>query len=499
MYISTRNNYREVSAAEAIKLGMVPTGGLFVPKKIPVLSEREISDLVGHSYQEIAQKIISLYLDDYTPEEILECVQKAYNQYNFQHPQIAPVQKIYPDTYILELWHGPTAAFKDMALQIMPHLLSKAIFKVGHSKEVVILVATSGDTGKAALEGFKNVAGIKIIVFYPYQGVSKVQELQMSTTDGNNTYVVAVKGNFDDCQSKVKEIFADVEFKSLLEEKGFELSSANSINWGRLLPQIVYYFSSYLNLVSAGELILGEKVNVVVPTGNFGNILAGWYAYKMGLPVNKFICASNENKVLTDFFRTGTYNRNREFKQTNSPSMDILISSNLERFLFEITNHDGEKINQWMKDLQEKGQFSVDKTTFNSISEILVGGFAGENETLATIKKTFRETGYTLDTHTAVAVKVYEDYKEALGNQTKTIIDATASPFKFNASVLEAIKGQESIENKDEFQILEELSKVSGLEIHPGLKNLDKKPVLHEKVCDKEEIKDEIKRILKLS
>ncbi len=310
---------------------------------------------------------------------------------------------------------------------------------------------------------------------------------------------MAVKGNFDDCQSKVKEIFADVEFKSLLEEKGFELSSANSINWGRLLPQIVYYFSSYLNLVSAGELILGEKVNVVVPTGNFGNILAGWYAYKMGLPVNKFICASNENKVLTDFFRTGTYNRNREFKQTNSPSMDILISSNLERFLFEITNHDGEKINQWMKDLQEKGQFSVDKTTFNSISEILVGGFAGENETLATIKKTFRETGYTLDTHTAVAVKVYEDYKEALGNQTKTIIDATASPFKFNASVLEAIKGQESIENKDEFQILEELSKVSGLEIHPGLKNLDKKPVLHEKVCDKEEIKDEIKRILKLS
>lgn len=498
MYISTRNNYQEVSAAEAIKLGMVPTGGLFVPKKIPVLSEKEISDLVGRSYQEIAQKVISLYLDDYTPEEILECVQKAYNQENFQHPQIAPVRKIYPDTFILELWHGPTAAFKDMALQIMPHLLSKAISKLGHTKEVVILVATSGDTGKAALEGFKNVPGIRIIVFYPYKGVSKVQELQMSTTDGNNTHVVAVKGNFDDCQSKVKEIFADVEFKSLLEEKGFELSSANSINWGRLLPQIVYYFSAYLNLVSTGELVFGEKVNIVVPTGNFGNILAGWYAYKMGLPVNKFICASNENKVLTDFFQTGIYNRNREFKQTNSPSMDILISSNLERFLFEITNHDWEKITQWMKELQEKGEFSVDKTTFESISEILESGFAGEKETLATIKKTFEETGYTLDTHTAVAVKVYEDYKQATGDKTKTIIDATASPFKFNASVLEAIKGPEAVENKDEFQILEELSKVSGQEIHPGLKDLDMKPVLHEKVCGKEEIKDIIKRILKL-
>jgi len=496
MYISTRGNYDKVSASQAIKLGMVPTGGLFVPENIPALSLAEIQDLVGKSYQEIAEKILPLYLDDFLVSEIKECVAKAYNSVNFDHSAMAPIHKLNEHTNILELWHGPTAAFKDMALQIMPYFLSLAIEKVGSEKEVVILVATSGDTGKAALEGFKNVPGIKIIVFFPYQGVSKVQKLQMTTTDGNNTYVVAVQGNFDDCQNAVKQIFGDKQFKSILAAQGFELSSANSINWGRLLPQIVYYFSAYLNLLKEEEITPREKINYVVPTGNFGNILAGWYAYKMGLPVNKFICASNENKVLTDFFHTGVYDRNREFKQTNSPSMDILISSNLERFLFEITNHDAKKITQWMLDLNTKGRFMVDEQTKETMDEILVAGFATEKETLDTIRKISDTTGYTLDTHTAVGVKVYENYAARIKDKTKTVIGATASPFKFNTSVLEAIKGFETVSNKDEFEVLEELSRISGMPIHPGLKDLDKKPVLHQTVCAKDDIMKEIKNIL---
>jgi len=496
MYISTRGNYEKVRASEAIKLGMVPKGGLFVPESIPTINMEELYNIDGALYQSLAEKILNLYLDDYSPEEVKECVSNAYNETNFAHPAMAPVVKLKEGAYILELWHGPTAAFKDMALQIMPYFLSKAIKKVGSDKEVVILVATSGDTGKAALEGFKNVPGIKIIVFFPHNGVSKVQELQMTTTDGNNTYVVAVKGNFDDCQSAVKKIFADNGFKEILDKRGYELSSANSINWGRLLPQIVYYFAAYLQLVKKGEVTPGEKINFVVPTGNFGNILAGWYAKKMGLPVNKLICASNENKVLTDFFSTGVYDRKREFKQTNSPSMDILISSNLERFLFEITNHNAEKVNQWMQDLNTTGKFTVDAETKKAIDTILVGGFATEEETLATIKKVFTKEGYTLDTHTAVAVKVYNEYAEKTRDTHKSVIDATASPFKFNASVLEAIKGKDAVKDKDEFAIVEELSKVSGLPIHSGLKDLDKKTVLHKTVCEKDEIKKAVENIL---
>jgi threonine synthase len=498
MYISTRGNYDPVSASKAINLGMVPAGGLFVPEEIPLLSEEEILSMKGLSYQEVAQKIISLYLDDFQEKEIKECVTKAYNSANFYHPLIAPVVKLKENTYILELWHGPTAAFKDMALQILPFFLVKSIRKIGSNKETVILVATSGDTGKAALEGFKNVEGIKIIVFYPYQGVSKIQELQMSTTDGNNTYVVAVKGNFDDCQGAVKEIFGNREFNQLLAEKGYDLSSANSINWGRLLPQIVYYFTAYLNLLQQGEISAGEKINYVVPTGNFGNILAAWYAYKMGLPVNKLICASNENKVLTDFFHTGIYNKNREFKQTNSPSMDILVSSNLERFLFEITGHNSTRIKEWMEKLNKTGEFQIDNLTKTEIDKIIYADFASEKETLTTIKKVFSDFGYALDPHTAVAVKVYENYKASQGDNTKTIIDATASPFKFNTTVLEAIQGSESITNQDEFLLLEKLSRIIDKPIHPALKDLDKKPVLHKTVCSKTEIKTEIEKILGL-
>jgi len=497
-YISTRGNFRKVESAEAIKLGMVPPGGLFVPEEIPRIDQNQLDSLVGKSYQEVARAILPLFLTDYSPVEIDECIEGAYNSSNFDNPDMAPLHKLDDRTYVMELWHGPTAAFKDMALQIMPHFLSRAIKKVGVDKEVVILVATSGDTGKAALEGFKNVPGIKIIVFYPRGGVSKVQELQMTTTDGDNTYVAAVRGNFDDCQNEVKNIFGDPVFNEFMAGKGYELSSANSINWGRLLPQIVYYFWAYLDLVAQNAVENGQGVNFVVPTGNFGNILAAYYAYRMGLPVHKLICASNENKVLTEFFDTGVYDRNREFIRTNSPSMDILISSNLERFLFEITGHKGEKISEWLGQLGAGGRFVVDPEVKDEISSILTAGFADEGKTLQTIREVNQKYGYTVDTHTAVGLRVYFDYVAKTDDHTVTVIDSTASPFKFNQAVLEAIKGREAIEGKDELDILDDLSAASGMEIHPGLRNLDSKSVVHHMVVDKDAIQETIKGILKL-
>ena len=496
-YISTRGNFHKAESAEAIKLGMVPPGGLFVPEEIPVIHREEFGSLIGRSYREVARRILSLYLTDYTADEIDDCINKAYNSDNFDHPDMAPLHQLADGTYILELWHGPTAAFKDMALQIMPHFLSRAIKKVGVNREVVILVATSGDTGKAALEGFKNVPGIKIIVFYPYGGVSKIQELQMTTTDGDNTYAVAVRGNFDDCQNAVKEIFGDVGFNGMLADRGYELSSANSINWGRLLPQIVYYFWAYFDLADKDGIVPGEKINFVVPTGNFGNILAAYYAYRMGLPVNRLICASNKNKVLTDFFNTGIYDRNREFIKTNSPSMDILISSNLERFLFEVNGHDAGRISSWLGQLASEGRFIVDPETKGKIDDILAAGYADEGKTLSTIKETYEKYGYTLDTHTAVGVRVFFDYRESTGDPTPTVIDATASPFKFNEAVLEAIKGPQATEGRDELEILRDLSAASGMEIHPGLRNLDSKPVRHTMVVEKDSIKETIEKILR--
>ncbi len=497
-YISTRGNFGRVESAEAIKLGMVPPGGLFVPEEIPVIPREKLEAMAGKTYQEIAREIFGLYLTDYSPAEIDDCISRAYNSNNFDNPDMAPLHKLGDRSYVLELWHGPTAAFKDMALQIMPHFLSAAVQKVNSKKEILVLVATSGDTGKAALEGFKNVPGIKIIVFYPYGGVSKVQELQMTTTDGDNTYVAAVRGNFDDCQNAVKEIFGDEIFNEYMSSKGYELSSANSINWGRLLPQIVYYYWAYLDLVAKKAVSPGDKINFVVPTGNFGNILAAYYAYRMGLPVGRLICASNENKVLTDFFNTGIYDRNREFIKTNSPSMDILISSNLERFLFAVTGQDAGKVSEWLRQLGQVGKFQVDTDTHHRINEILASGYADETKTSETIRQVYDKYGYTVDTHTAVGLQVYFDYMEKTGDRTVTVIDATASPFKFNKAVLEAIKEPEAVAGRDEFEILEVLSEVSGMEIHPGLRNLDSKPVRHNRVTDKEGIKKTIEEILEL-
>lgn len=496
MYISSRGNFHPVTASEAICLGMAPGGGLFVPEKVPVLNEKTISDMAGQRYGEIAQTILELYLDDFSGEEIKEIVAQSYNQENFDHPDIAPVVKLDQHTFILELWHGPTAAFKDMALQIMPRLLVKSVQKRGSAQEVIIPVATSGDTGKAALEGFKNVPGVKIIVFYPHGGVSRVQELQMTTAEGDNVAVVAVKGNFDDCQTAVKKLFTDPEFNSLFAAHQMTFSSANSINWGRLLPQIIYYFWSYSQLLHRGEISQGEKINVVVPTGNFGNILACYYAFLMGLPVDKLICASNENKVLTDVIETGTYNRQRTFYKTISPSMDILISSNFERFLFEITGHDEDKISLWYQQLQDQGAFQVEDIYRAKWQEFLLGGFATDEETKREIKTTFTASGYVLDTHTGAGVAVYRDYVEKSGDRRKTIIDATANPYKFNRAVLEAISGQDLSGQKDEFAILEELHQVTKMPVHSALKDLDQRPVRHQRVIEKDQLGTAVRDIL---
>ena len=490
-YISTRNNCEPVSAASAIAQGMVPAGGLFVPQSIPALSADEIASMAGKSYQEIARWILGKYLTDYTAEDIADCVAGAYNT-NFDTAEIAPLVKLNDNEYILELWHGPTAAFKDMALQLTPRLLVKAIEKLDLKQEVIILVATSGDTGKAALEGFKNVKGTRIIVFYPAHGVSRVQELQMVTTDGDNTYVVGVEGNFDDCQSAVKEIFADQALKETMAQNGYQFSSANSINWGRLLPQIVYYFAAYLNLVNQNAIAYGDNVDFVVPTGNFGNILAAWYAGQMGLPVGKLVCASNKNRILTDFFATGVYDRRRDFFQTNSPSMDILISSNLERFLFAMTGNNGDKVAQWMDALKQDGIFTVDAETKANIDKFVVGGAADEAETLAMIKQCYVDHGYVLDTHTAVALKVSREQNS--GNVA--VVDSTAHPCKFVSSVLAALNGAPS--ENSELEQLEELVGKTGIAQHSGLQDLDKKPVRHNMVCEKEGISAAVQQILGL-
>ena len=499
LYISTRGNHDPVSAARAILQGMVPAGGLFVPVSIPSLEMEQLLALRGKSYTGVAQEIISPYLDDYSDAEIAGSLARAYGGSNFSHPLIAPLHRLHDGVYLLELWHGPTAAFKDMALQLMPHLLSQALLKQGQRDELVILVATSGDTGKAALEGFSDLPGIRIIVFYPHGGVSRVQELQMITTSGTNTGVVAVHGNFDDCQAAVKDLFADRELGQQLRRMGFSLSSANSINWGRLLPQIVYYFWAWLQLVER-EGIVGaarQPFNIVVPTGNFGNILAAWYAWQMGLPVKKLICASNENKVLTDFFQSGVYDSKREFRQTSSPSMDILISGNLERLLFAVSGSNAELTRGWMNSLKETASFQVDTVTHQALERIIYAGWAGEKETMEAIHETFTSYGYLPDTHTAVALSVYNQYREATADTTPAIIAATASPFKFGASVLAALQGDVApSQQADEFSLLEELSRLSGMPVHPALRDLQQKPVRHRAVCAKEEIGRTVLEIL---
>lgn len=493
-YISTRGNFNKVEAAEAIRTGMVPTGGLFVPESIPEFNLEQINEMKDKSYQQITLNVIEKFLTDYSKEELEESISAAYCDYNFPVDEVAPIVKLSDNLYILELWHGPTAAFKDMALQLMPQLLVRAMKKLGTEKELVILVATSGDTGKAALEGFKDVEGVKIIVFYPAEGVSKIQEVQMTTTTGNNTSVVAVEGNFDDCQTGVKSIFADQDFNRLINQNSYQFSSANSINWGRLVPQIVYYFSTYAYLIKEKVIKIGDKINVSVPTGNFGNILAAYYAYRMGLPINKFICASNDNKVLTDFLANGVYDANRNFKRTMSPSMDILISSNLERFLFEITGHNSEKINNWYSDLKENGKFEIDKQTLSDIKSIFVGDFALEEEARLTINDVFTDYNYTLDPHTAVGVNVYQKYRQQRNDATITVVDSTANPYKFAEAVLESLSDIKC--NTNEYQNLKKLQEITGLEIHRALINLDDKEVRHQRKCSSNQIREEILNIL---
>ncbi len=497
-YNSTRNKDISFSSGQAIIKGLASDGGLFVPDSMPKLELNEIQSYADMSYRERAKTILSKFLTDFTEEEIAHCVNSAYTKEKFGTDSVTPVYKLDKGNYILELWHGPTCAFKDVALQILPHFLVTSLVKNGVNKEIVILVATSGDTGKAALEGFADVEGTRINVFYPNDGVSKIQMLQMVTQAGNNVNVTAVNGNFDDAQNGVKAIFTDKEFEKAADEKNFMLSSANSINWGRLVPQIVYYFSAYADLLKAGEIELGEKINFVVPTGNFGNILAAYYAEMMGLPVNKLICASNSNNVLTDFIKTGEYNRTREFNLTISPSMDILISSNLERFLYHASGENAELVSEYMNKLKAEGNYKVSESIKEIIDEVFWGDFATDAETKATVKEVYDKYGYVMDTHTAVAQNVYNKYISATSDDTKTVIASTASPFKFSRAVISAINNDDNYgAAADEFAILDELSRVANEQIPKSLAELKTKEVIYDVVCNKDELLNVVKEFLR--
>ena len=480
-YVSTRDSSRRLTASQAIVEGLSRDGGLYLPESIPQLTMADIRALARLSYPERAAKIMKLYLEEFSEEELLGFAQKAYGPAKFDTPAAAPVVQLADNTYIQELWHGPTCAFKDMALQMLPYLLTASLKKTGEEKTVCILVATSGDTGKAALEGFRDVDRTKILVFYPDGGVSEIQKLQMVTQEGQNVGVCAVRGNFDDAQTGVKRIFSDEQLREELAERGYFLSSANSINWGRVLPQIVYYVSSYCDLLASGAIEEGQPVNVCVPTGNFGNILSGFYAKKMGVPIGRLICASNENNVLTDFIRTGTYDRNRPFYQTASPSMDILISSNLERLLYLLSGSD-EEVRGYMQALAETGRYTVSERVFRAVRAEFSCGFCTDAQGAQTIGKTFREKNYLLDTHTAVACTVLEGYRAETGDETLTIVESTASPFKFCASVLDALG---VTEHQPGTKVLRQLTAVTGREAPLPLASLAGKTPRFDEVADK--------------
>lgn len=486
-YTSTRDKSVKVTAAEAIAKGISADGGLFVPTEIPKITSDFVNSLVPMSYIDRAKEVLKLYLTDFTAEELSMCVEGAYMAGKFSSEKVAPLYKLSDSANVLELWRGPTCAFKDMALQLLPYLLTVSAGKTLKDTEIVILVATSGDTGKAALEGFRDVPNTKILVFYPVDGVSPMQKLQMTTQEGSNVSVCAIEGNFDDAQSGVKKIFTDKDIEKKFKENGLAFSSANSINWGRLVPQIVYYVSAYCDMIAAGELKNGEEMNVVVPTGNFGNILAAYYAKRMGIPVKTLVCASNANNVLTDFLTTGTYDKNRDFYCTTSPSMDILISSNLERLLFHLCGENDAQIREWMSELAEKGKYTVTDDVESKIKEIFAAGCCDDNETKATIGKVFAEKKYLCDTHTAVAVKVYDDYKAKTGDVTPTVIASTANPYKFSASVLSAIT--DSIKADNEFDMVEELFEKSGEPVPSQLATLKGKTPRFTGVCKKEDMK----------
>ncbi len=498
-YISTRSKIEPIESAEAILQGLSEDGGLFVPEEIPQMTLDEIGKLTDMRYSKRAATVLQKFLTDYTEFELNECAELAYD--TFDAPSKVPLAILIKDEHhkkspiaVMELWHGPTSAFKDMALQILPRLMSLALKKVGETKDILILVATSGDTGKAALAGFADVPQTKIMVFYPDGGVSKIQRLQMITQVGNNVNVTAVRGNFDDAQSGVKKIFGDNKIRNRLANSKVKLSSANSINWGRLVPQIVYYFSGYVEMIKSDQIKLGDKINVVVPTGNFGNILAAYYAKKMGLPIKTLICASNKNHVLTDFFNTGTYSRNREFYKTITPSMDILISSNLERLLYHETDGDIKRVKNFMKDLNNVGKYKIDSALKKRLDNIFYANFATEEETSEMIGHIYKEFKYLVDTHTAVALSVAGKYREDTKDLLPMLLASTASPFKFTNAVLNALG--ESTENIDELAQLDKLSFITNKLIPKNLAKLDTAKILHEDICDRKEMAD---RVLKFA
>lgn len=497
LYTSTRDKSIRVTAAQAIAQGISEEGGLFVPVELPKFSLDKISSMVSMPYIDRAKTVLREFLTDFTDDELNYCVEGAYAASKFSSPKIAPTVNISGNKNVLELWHGPTCAFKDMALQLLPYLMTVSAKKTADGKTIVILVATSGDTGKAALEGFKNVDHTKILVFYPVDGVSPMQKLQMTTQEGDNVAVCAINGNFDDAQSAVKSIFTNHEIKKELEKKNMMFSSANSINWGRLVPQIVYYFSAYCDMVDSGRISLGDEINVVVPTGNFGNILAGYYAKQMGLPVKTLVCASNSNNVLTDFLKTGTYDKNREFYTTSSPSMDILISSNLERLLYHMSGDDDKLICDLMNRLSADGKYTVSSDVMEKIQQMFDAGYTAEDKVDETIKYQFDNYGYLCDTHTAVAVSVYDEYVKNSGDDIPTVIDSTASPYKFSASVLNAIT-DEDLDGLDEFDMVRELNRITGVEVPAPIASLKDKKVRFTDVCDREDMSNMVFKLLDL-
>lgn len=492
LYQSTRDSSEVVTASQAILKGLASDGGLFVPKELPKL-DISLEVMATMSYQQIAYEVMKLFLTDFSEEELKSCINAAYDD-KFDTKEIAPITKA-DGAYYLELYHGSTIAFKDMALSILPHLLTTAAKKNSTTDEIVILTATSGDTGKAALAGFADVPGTKIIVFYPKDGVSAIQEKQMVTQKGANTYVVGIKGNFDDAQTGVKEMFNSKELAATMKKNGYCFSSANSINIGRLVPQVVYYVYAYCQLIKSGEINKGDELNAVVPTGNFGNILAAYYAKALGVPLGKLICASNENKVLYDFFTTGKYDKNREFILTNSPSMDILISSNLERLIYAIAGQSAIKNAELMSSLSKTGSYEITEEMKKELRDF-IGGYATEAETARAIKKVYDRAGYVLDTHTGVAASVYYDYKDASRDITKTLIVSTASPYKFTRSVMAALDAAE--DSMGEFELVDALSKLSNTKVPEAVEEIRSAPVLHTMVCDKTEMQKTVELILDL-
>ena len=491
LYKSTRGAEEAVTASCAILKGLAKDGGLFVPTEIPKLS-LSMEELSKMSYQETAYEVMKLFLTDFTEEELKACIAGAYDK-KFDTDVIAPLAKV-EGAYYLELFHGATIAFKDMALSILPYLMTTAAKKNHIKNEIVILTATSGDTGKAALAGFADVPGTKIIVFYPKNGVSPIQEKQMVTQTGDNTMVVGIHGNFDDAQSGVKAIFGNKELAEELDKAGYQFSSANSINIGRLVPQVVYYVYAYAKLLEGGEIKDGETINVVVPTGNFGNILAAYYAKQLGVPVGKLICASNDNKVLYDFFQTGEYNRNRPFILTTSPSMDILISSNLERLLYRIAGDDAAKDQELMKELTADGKYTITDAMKEKLGDFC-GYYVTEAEDAQEIAKVYKNTGYVMDTHTAVAACAYEKYKAETGDETKTVIASTASPYKFTRSVMESIDA-EKYGKLGDFELVDELSRISGVAVPNAIEEIRTAPVRHKTVCEVQDMEKTVRGFL---